>query len=314
MSIYIFTTYKENLYRAIAIFPFIVSVTSYFGRSIVTQIFPHITSFYDLLATEEVLLTAATANNLLYAVPVMFSMLVIVCMIMTILLIFKNLKNNVALLVFLVGLASRLIIGFSPTVFVSGQRTMIFFEFAMIIVAMLVWQELIKKNDKNDLKIFTDNIQPEATNQIYNLISQVPFEDSVVRIMPDVHCGMECVVGFTSTFTDKLIPNVIGVDISKDALKVAKENAALSGLADAKIRYIGDDCKKFVEREIRRGNKYDAIIMDPPSYGRGPTGEVWKIEENIDAFVELMNDYGIIEMCRTGIVALERGASSLLAK
>ena len=153
MSVFVFTTYKENLYRAIAIFPFIVSITSYFGRSIVTQIFPHITSFYDLLATEEVLLTAATANNLLYAVPVMFSMFVIVCLIMTILLIFKNLKNNVALLVFLVGLASRLIIGFSPTVFISGQRTMIFFEFAMIIVAMLVWQELIKKNDKNDLKI-----------------------------------------------------------------------------------------------------------------------------------------------------------------
>ena len=73
---------------------------------------------------------------------------------------------------------------------------------------------------KNDLKIFTDNIQPEATNQIYNLISQVPFEDSVVRIMPDVHCGMECVVGFTSTFTDKLIPNVIGVDIGCGMLTV----------------------------------------------------------------------------------------------
>ena len=73
---------------------------------------------------------------------------------------------------------------------------------------------------KNDLKIFTDNIQPEATNQIYNLISQVPFEDSVVRIMPDVHCGMECVVGFTSTFTDKLIPNVIGVDIGCGMLTI----------------------------------------------------------------------------------------------
>ena len=69
----------------------------------------------------------------------------------------------------------------------------------------------------------------------------------------------------------------------------AKENARLSGLEDAPIRYIVDDCKKFVEREIRRGNKYDGIIMDPPSYGRGPTGEVWKIEENIDEFVELVS-------------------------
>ena len=80
---------------------------------------------------------------------------------------------------------------------------------------------------------------------------------------------------------------VVHVDASKGMVAAAKENARLSGLADAPIRYIVDDCKKFIEREIRRGNKYDGIIMDPPSYGRGPTGEVWKIEENIDEFVEL---------------------------
>lgn len=80
---------------------------------------------------------------------------------------------------------------------------------------------------------------------------------------------------------------VCHVDASKGMVQSAKENARLSGLADAKIRYIVDDCKKFIEREIRRGNKYDGIIMDPPSYGRGPTGEVWKIEESIDDFVKL---------------------------
>ena len=80
---------------------------------------------------------------------------------------------------------------------------------------------------------------------------------------------------------------VCHVDASKGMVQTAKENARLSGLADAPIRYIVDDCKKFIEREIRRGNKYDGIIMDPPSYGRGPTGEVWKIEENIDDFVAL---------------------------
>ena len=80
---------------------------------------------------------------------------------------------------------------------------------------------------------------------------------------------------------------VVHVDAAKGMVAAAKENARLSGLADAPIRYIVDDCKKFIEREIRRGNKYDGIIMDPPSYGRGPTGEVWKIEENIDEFVEL---------------------------
>ena len=70
---------------------------------------------------------------------------------------------------------------------------------------------------------------------------------------------------------------------------MAKENAQLSGLADAPIRYIVDDCKKFVEREIRRGNRYDGIIMDPPSYGRGPSGEVWKLEDSIDEFVGLVS-------------------------
>ncbi len=81
--------------------------------------------------------------------------------------------------------------------------------------------------------------------------------------------------------------SVTHVDASKGMVGWAKENAALSGLADAPIRYIVDDCKKFVEREIRRGNKYDAIIMDPPSYGRGPSGEIWKLEESLYPFVEL---------------------------
>ncbi len=77
------------------------------------------------------------------------------------------------------------------------------------------------------------------------------------------------------------------VDASKGMVTWAKENAVSSGLADAPVRYLVDDCVKFVEREIRRGNKYDAIIMDPPSYGRGPKGEIWKIEEHIFPFIEL---------------------------
>ncbi len=81
--------------------------------------------------------------------------------------------------------------------------------------------------------------------------------------------------------------SVTHVDASKGMVNAAKENAAISGLSDAPIRWIVDDCKKFVLREIRRGNKYDAVIMDPPSYGRGPTGELWKLEESIDELVEL---------------------------
>ena len=80
---------------------------------------------------------------------------------------------------------------------------------------------------------------------------------------------------------------VTHVDASKGMVGWAKENAQASGLADAPIRWIVDDCVKFVEREIRRGNHYDAIIMDPPSYGRGPKGEIWKIEEKIHPFIKL---------------------------
>lgn len=81
--------------------------------------------------------------------------------------------------------------------------------------------------------------------------------------------------------------HVTHVDASKGMVNWAKENAASSGLSDAPIRWLVDDCVKFVEREIRRGNKYDAIIMDPPSYGRGPKGEIWKIEDSIYPFIEL---------------------------
>lgn len=81
--------------------------------------------------------------------------------------------------------------------------------------------------------------------------------------------------------------SVTHVDASKGMVTWAKENARSSGLKDAPIRWIVDDCVKFVEREIRRGNHYDAIIMDPPSYGRGPKGEIWKIEEKIHVLIQL---------------------------
>lgn len=80
---------------------------------------------------------------------------------------------------------------------------------------------------------------------------------------------------------------VTHVDASKGMVTWAKENAISSGLGEKPIRWLVDDCVKFVEREIRRGNKYDAIIMDPPSYGRGPKGELWKIEESIFPFIQL---------------------------
>ena len=83
--------------------------------------------------------------------------------------------------------------------------------------------------------------------------------------------------------------SVCHVDAAKGMVAWGKENAAASGVADRPIRWIVDDCAKFVEREIRRGRRYDAIIMDPPSYGRGPGGEVWKLETNLWPFVELVS-------------------------
>ena len=83
--------------------------------------------------------------------------------------------------------------------------------------------------------------------------------------------------------------SVCHVEAAKGMVAWAKENAKSSGLEDRPIRWIVDDCAKFVEREIRRGRRYDAIIMDPPSYGRGPSGEIWKLEENLWPFVQLVS-------------------------
>ncbi len=101
---------------------------------------------------------------------------------------------------------------------------------------------------------------------------------------------------------------VTHVDAAKGMVGWAKENAAASGLSDAPVRYLVDDCVKLVEREIRRGNKYDGIVMDPPSYGRGPKGEIWKIEEAvydlIARSVELLSDdagFFLINSYTTGL-------------
>jgi len=101
---------------------------------------------------------------------------------------------------------------------------------------------------------------------------------------------------------------VVHVDAAKGMVEWAKENMRLSHLENNKIRFIVDDCLKFVEREARRGNKYDAIIMDPPSYGRGPNGEVWKFEQNlynlINACINILSDeplFFLINAYTTGI-------------
>lgn len=103
---------------------------------------------------------------------------------------------------------------------------------------------------------------------------------------------------------------VVHVDAAKGMVAWAKDNAAASGLSEAPIRYIVDDCVKFVKRELRRGSHYDGILMDPPSYGRGPTGELWKIEDDLYPLVadcaQLLSDspaFFLINSYTTGLAA-----------
>lgn len=114
--------------------------------------------------------------------------------------------------------------------------------------------------------------------------------------------------GAATVACSKAGAEVVHVDASKGMISWAKENMELSGLSNNKIRFIVDDCLKFVEREARRGNKYDAIIMDPPSYGRGPNNELWKFEDNlytlIDACMLVLSDdplFFLINSYTTGI-------------
>ncbi|MDF2486874.1 MAG: putative SAM-dependent methyltransferase [Herbinix sp.] len=109
---------------------------------------------------------------------------------------------------------------------------------------------------------------------------------------------------------------VTHVDASKGMVTWAKENAIASGLGEAPIRYIVDDCVKYVEREIRRDTKYDAIIMDPPSYGRGPKGEIWKIEDSIHPFVQLctklLSDEPLFFLLNSYTTGLQAGVLSYM--
>lgn len=154
IAIYIFSNYKdETLYKIIAIIPFLSIILMYYLSPITDNMFHFVVSFRKLVSTEAVILSPSASNNMLYVVPIVFSFVNFISIGLSLLLIFKKLNNNIALIVFLAGLASRLLMGFSPTIFSSGERTMIFFEFSMIIDSILIWQELIKKNDKSDIKV-----------------------------------------------------------------------------------------------------------------------------------------------------------------
>ena len=111
-----------------------------------------------------------------------------------------------------------------------------------------------------------------------------------LRIQPDKPVKVLNLFAYTGGATlacARAGAQVTHVDASKGMVSWARENARLSGLEQRPVRWIVDDCRKFVEREIRRGNRYDALVMDPPSYGRGPSGEVWQLEEQVYPLLEL---------------------------
>ncbi|ACL76762.1 class I SAM-dependent methyltransferase [Ruminiclostridium cellulolyticum] len=140
----------------------------------------------------------------------------------------------------------------------------------------------------NDLKFYIEptgfkhtGLFPEQAVNWKWMINSIQKANRPIRVL-----NLFAYTGGATVATAYAGAEVCHVDAAKGMVNWAKENLALSGLADRPVRFITDDCMKFVQREIRRGKKYDGIIMDPPSYGRGPGGEIWKIEDSLYGFVE----------------------------
>lgn len=171
MTLYVYLNYKEKLYRIVSSIPLMSVLILGTLMPLLNGMFPYLNVFKELITENDVLLTVANCNNIYYAFPIIFAFTNFICIGMTLLLIFKNLKNNVAILIYLAGLASRIIVAFSPTVFVSKTRTMIFFDFSMIAIAYIIWEEL-SKNKEHDkaIDITSTLIKFSAVIQVLNTI------------------------------------------------------------------------------------------------------------------------------------------------
>lgn len=148
LAIYVFTNYKEKLYRVVVLVPVISMLVLGHLSSITFSMFPELETFYELITVKDVILTVENCNELYYTFPIIFAFANFICIGMSLLLLSKKYSHNLPVLIYLAGLASRIIIAFSPTVFVSKTRTMIFFDFAMIIISYIIWQLLDKKDKK----------------------------------------------------------------------------------------------------------------------------------------------------------------------
>lgn len=156
------------------------------------------------------------------------------------------------------------------------------------------YNKQIPKNWQIKYKNLTFNIKPmgfkhtgifpeQAVNWDY-MMDKIRNSGRKIKVL-----NLFAYTGCATMACSKAGADVVHVDASKGMIEWAKENMRLSHLENNSIRFICDDCLKFVQREFRRGNKYDAIIMDPPSYGKGPNGEVWKFEDSLYVLIEACN-------------------------
>lgn len=157
-----------------------------------------------------------------------------------------------------------------------------------------IWQKLKKMPDIWSIKYknLSFNLKMMGFKHTGIFPEQATNWDSIEEKIKSAHKPMKILnlFGYTGAATLAALSagaSVCHVDASKGTVNWAKENAAASGLLNKSVRWIVDDCAKFVQREIRRGRKYDGIIMDPPSYGRGPSGEIWKLEEQLFSLLNL---------------------------
>lgn len=169
LAIYVFSNYKEKLYRVVSLIP-VISILALGHLSAITfEIFPNLEIFKELIIVKDVMLTVENCNDLYYVLPIIFAFMNFICIGMSILLLSKKYKNNLPALIYLAGLASRIVIAFSPTVFVSKTRTMIFFDFAMIIISYLIWQALKQKKAKG-INLVSVIIEITASVQFLNVL------------------------------------------------------------------------------------------------------------------------------------------------
>lgn len=152
ISVYIFRKHKNILYRVFALIPLVAVLTFGMFKDLVCSVFPYFNTFYEMIIIDKPMLNTASYLQPINYLPLLISFAVLGSSMLNILLVFKNLKNNPAIVIYVIGVLSRIAMGFSPTVFASEERTFIFLEFSLLIICVLIWKEFQKETDKSVIK------------------------------------------------------------------------------------------------------------------------------------------------------------------